>query len=1840
LADNIDINIIPRTDGANSSPTLAGNKQLATATEKALRPLIKGMEKSIRDALVKGIRESAKVNSTGPINPNDKKGFEKLIQELISKMDKNSSALVERLIKQMDKNMSPEDFQRQLKSAVKTQTDRVLEGFAVQAKKYNVNIDPRFRQVASEGVSNAVVKRFSSDLGRIVTQLNIVVNSIKKLTEQTTDASKAAARAYEKRDIVGGVSAAKKGVDALAQAKEVRAEFKELKRLGKELSDNFKSINSDLEQGLKSLRSTVSSRVAIAKQDIQKNPVGASTDIAKALTDRFSQLPGVKENPDLVKKLDALTGSIKTIKGVGEKLDKISVLVSDSVKSKKITPESTKEFLQLIGELKKVADEFKNTPRTQKKVPIEGQKDLIKAISQLDTVADKIFKITDKYSSTPIQVKGAVPIDTKSIKQIEDAVAVAVEKGTKKATESIKTKEISKLKEKPQTKDTTKPDVPPRKTISTKKAFSPEDISKVANDLYKAYSNLVVSVKKKRGDKSTDMLESAFKSGNLQEVRKNASRLPGGDEVRKLTNLMLSMTNGTGIDMKEINSAMSKVSNEFGSVSEGLYDLKKSIRDAIGDFKSTRVGEKRSGVEEKLDSLSKTIEEADKELKDSVDKGAKRAKTQTPKRASESLAKSRIESGVYKTKTVEYPSRLITPDFNVKDIKFSKQAYAKNIIEPMKRNFGGLSTSLDDLQKTIVDSLEKGLPKSNTFNWQIVKKDGDDIGKFFVAAGGAAKEANRKLARYWKLQIADVSGLKKMLKKGESDLTSVPDLVSQAKKSIIKTEIMPKARSQEAMASKVAEWIKSTSAREIKEWGDVTNTYNKERNKRLSAIKKQHKGGAVDAPMIKDVQKSFNDDLRNVFEATYAEGVAQRTLTRRGLVRSLHIPAVRMASTGAPVLETASGSQRAIAKFASYTSGLEKLFEKMESGGVPVAKRSDIAPLIREVGIHPSTPGELNKANEVATNMLQELSKVGKLPIDFLSSQYKEAAVMKGTQLKKSGVIESVPNYVEEVGKTFEKFKNGPVDELVSEMDKLGVSAYDFAKSMDTIKFENIYDIYKKVLKGPLESLSKRPNESAVRNFEKAVRQVEQLMPLAPESRPRRAYQQQNVINLRTRASDVYRNITDPNEIRELNSPEAQKSLIKSLNLRFNDMINEAAALSKVPAKEAKGAIKRRQQKLPKELTSLSSLGLPESQAGSIADFKSGKVFAEKGEYDKGVEYLKALGGVGMKFYSEDLTKQAPFGQFQQVGRNIAGTTNAISSNASMIRGMPGSKVAGITTEFPTLRSAHENALISTGRFGSQGYGFNVLTEFKHSANTFEDQIVVSGRLAKALTAIVRNLVVPSPKGRLYTRGSDMEEVVGPLSSAVEDLQKKLVADLPMEKRIGEVSKVFQKVLGVEQKYQGRADKALISEIKDALSVVRGEDVNVQTAKLAEVFLGHFGRKLTTRYGSKGVSIASEAGPDKGDYMSSLKSVLSQYAKEGTKIKVLPSNEVAKGAGLGTAMMPKSMGELVSEMIDKNKDKLISAGHFKSPQAVAGLKRSLIESGNKFILDMFKDTSKGLVGEKEAKKQQRIFDNFTKAMEDIYGDKGKISSGLGGISKLKDLYSKKTGGALYKEIPIDVIISSKGIGKRGLQPELLEAVMNNIIGSKGGSTVIKSDFEKNKLYEKLLGKKGAPGQLSLISEALGYKSTVPGTLAQKLKDPTKIKALEKELLQKFGGDKPDMAKYAAELEALSNYYVDIIDELGKRRKGLVGKKFLEVVEEPGETKEWTKGKIEGAQKGLKLNIQAYAAYADIFGKNSELMKEFSAKQSIQAKESMEYLKALQASPFKQADNPEIRKRIM
>jgi TP901 family phage tail tape measure protein len=1106
----------------------------------------------------------------------------------------------------------------------------------------------------------------------------------------------------------------------------------------------------------------------------------------------------------------------------------------------------------------------------------------------------------------------------------------------------------------------------------------------------------------------------------------------------------------------------------------------------------------------------------------------------------------------------------------------------RQLLVNAEQGMNELSISLKRLQKSIIEGLDRTFQEASS-GWGVVKTSGEqDPSKIF-----------KRTDRQWTVDIADVSRLQRRFKGvggGSKELVE-----AYMKEKVTKMEAPTDMR---VMADAIGRWLKQTSESQIKSW-DVNI---KDVESQLIDIQKSIKGVAPDESSINRIVSTFGTSLESIFKNTYQRAEARRMMQNEKLVRTITLPLATLTPQGIPSFQTTHGSLRALPKFAQFTSGFEELHSRLEKSKM-LKREKGYAGQIKEVGIMP-TDRNLFLAENLASNMIKDLASASKESKAFILSQFKEAATMRGVevarskQLRGSEFEKEVRSFSLNINKIVDAFAqagSGNLGDLVSTLEKMELSAYDLVRSLDQVKFENVYDIYRKILVpetggGPVEKLGKEPRfERSIREYEQAVGQLTGLFPLIERSRPRRALHQSNIVNMLTRTGSIYGG-------EDVLGPTQQKTFIKDLNLRLGEMVREAQTLQKIHMGESS-----RIGKLPTDVSALSSLGIPEEQAGKIEEYR-------KDMFTPGTRFLKELNATAVKMYSDTLSELAPFGaEFQQIGRNISNVTNAMIDAAGK-------------ADFPKLVTEKERGIVESGFYGKKGYGFNVIAELRNTAATFEDQVIVSGKLADAVTSAVSVLVTPSPGGRV---GAPPSETFGVASEEME-----IKAGQILKSNVEEAAREFQKILGVPKRYPGRADEALIESVKKVLTVVRGEDIEVQQAKIAETFLNYFGRKFTTRYGAKGVGVTPTrpVGQILGE----------AYEKYGVKgVQVLTGKEREK-AGLGVARLPKSMGELVAEIMEENISALRGKGY--SDTKIEETKRLFVESGNKFLLDIFKDLDQGVTTAAGATKSKKVFEKYKSVMDILYDD-SEVVGQFEEISRLKKRWEDalKEQAKFYKEVPIDIRISAHGLAKRGLQTEILETVMNNIIGVGAGQTVLSTRMKQD-VYSKLLGGPGQQGLLSQYSGALGFKGAAkpPEVIAKEMMGKEtyeEARKLKESLIitpgMKFGPEATkliseyDITMRAAVLESTSNYYSEIIDEIGKKRKSLVGEKFIQIIEEPHFDPGWALGQIEKGIKGERLDIPAYSAYATIFGEQSAMMKEIQDNMTLNAKKHWEYLKALQ-----------------
>ena len=1580
---------------------------------------------------------------------------------------------------------------------------------------------------------------------------------------------------------------------------------KSLKNLANTLS---KQLSKDLDKILTSvLRRSGGASTGVDLKGYTKNVIKAVTDdmakdFVKTISKKYigagsstSNDPSRATNSylkNIDKHIEAAIGkinaSVQTKTGGKVQLDSASIkelskAMSGPIKDtlSKLVPKETgttirelgnvsRTLMSLLKEIKELGTAIKGMKKSGGGVDLSEAPKVVESFKKLGSAVKKLPEEFNKLKESSKKLIGEQKILLEETKNMIDAAK-------KEAAATIKVIKESPTKFLPSAQPVKKEAI---KVIDTAKGGLDKVIQKLGGDIDKVFYKSLDSldkifgniVKKWGNDLAKKADQFAISDSTIKTIDDLSSFL---DQFRKAFK-DLNLPRLKEVTAKTIATGKPVISNETEKL---LKDLTK-ILVKMSDTPSTPADFKKDFSDSMVD-IGKKIESG---VKDGIKEGFKESQFRLGRDPSTAEQIKNIQKATSQIRgpfrTSQYPQIAIPP--TTKDVTLDMPGtYGKQgtkVREAVQQRISGLASSLKSLQDSMVIILDKEFKEAGK-GWEVVKDSTQqNVQDFFkIVTSGNLKTAGKQFA----FDVANVSGIKRELtKRGVTTKVISSTAAVKELKSALIDESVQKARGE--FLEKIAQWIKTKTKEEISVWEGLGDFKGK-----LTEVKEldvKSKGVLPGKELVKSLKARLSkQQAEEVFKKTFASVEAERYMKQPGtdtatgarrspLVRTVSIPAARLTKTGATVFETARGSQRALPQFAVFKTGFEKIYNLLEKQQALVYDKG-FAEKIQKVGVRPTGP-DLKKANELAKEMLKDFAGTGELASAEIRKHLQKASKIRAVGLAPSAKFD--------FGKKIESALK--IDKLSTNMDgflkaieEAGLSAFDIVKAMDQLEFKNIYDILQKVLTTglePLQALGKSPQfDKTIRDLETAIQQTVQTLPLIEPGRPRRALHQENVLNLLSRTSGPFVG-------EKPLAPEKQTEFIKDLNIRFNEMIRDAGATG--------------EQILKKGMRTISTLGIPEEQASKVQFFRPGTTAPSE-------KFLSALDAVSTKMYTDILPEMAPFGsQFTQFGRNIANVTNALTSSKSEIdkftKGFGATPVGGFGTEFPSLRTQRESSLISGGRLGSTGYGFNVMTELRHTAGTFEDQILVSGKMAEALTSIVKNIVKPSAGGRLL-RGDPAG------AESIEAIREGVVSDTAINK----VFQEFQKVLGVPQKYQGQADRAFLDEVKKSITVVRGEEVEVQQARLTEVFLNFFGRKLTTRYGSKGVSVTPQ-GLDKSTAADIVKAI---QAFPKAKVKVLTEEERGK-AGLGVALLPKSMGELLSEVIGKYGDHLTKSG-FK----VEELQDSLLQSGNKFILDLFKTT--GVVTAEEAFEQSKIYENVVSALDALGLN---IKNDLEGIKSIRGLYKAEVGekAPLFKEKPIDVRISSYGIGKRGLQPEFLESIMSNIAGTgpRGVTTLATKLPTKGKFgYPELLGTAGQKGLLSTISGELGFETI------------GKREDIEQMLFERFkaSGKDPDvakvMAKRGAALEALSNYYTTIIDETGKVQKSIVGEKFVSIVEEPGQFAPTTASDIRRKESGVKIDVPVFAAYSTVFGESSKMMEEIGKGSTFAAKKHWEFIKALQ-----------------
>lgn len=1195
---------------------------------------------------------------------------------------------------------------------------------------------------------------------------------------------------------------------------------------------------------------------------------------------------------------------------------------------------------------------------------------------------------------------------------------------------------------------------------------------------------------------------------------------------------------------KDFKLAGVETKNLTGSLHDASYDVELTItllRALDGSIKELMAAQ--SDLSHTLSNISATVEratsDAAKRMKFAAQKMDKMAA------GSDLLSETMAETEEYMRKAGQSFHKATLEIDDLAKIKSTIQAniFRPQVVrpQPVAEPFaiaGPVGAARSEKTAALLGDLAKSLDKLQNNIIKSLEKGLSSGAEILKDEAGKAFQLAPGQAE-WELKIVDVRGLRQALAAEFREFAS-PEATANELIDTFKRAFVRRELGVARSPEVMAEAV-------YKEVGSLTAEMARSMGRQVEDLFKAIKQQTTTVGEI-----ARRPELTDLFKGVALEAKAQRQLMQ-DFIKRLAVPAARIGPEGGVSIPTKYGAERALANFVTVTTGLEKLAQELRDlGGATI----EVERLMRQVAQAPLRPtaGTVAEAEaeKLAATLVKKVIELGGRA--EVATGYKRAIALRGLERGE---------FTEEQARIFAG-STQTLDELLKKADELKVSALDAARALDELSFENFYDILDKMLQAGKVPYLEKQAANIVR-FDRNMREVSRtindllgLQPLIEPGRPKRRLYDEQSLKILTKAME--------GRFR----PEEQKQHIVAVNLLLKDLTERAGKL---------------QEGL---FAGKPYLGRPLATSLDLSDAASSKL---KQFNEDMVTNLKALDKTAIGASLADIRAAAPFREFSSIQRQLSYVSNALAG------GLPG----GGQFEAPALLSAREQRIMEAGRYGQARTGLNVLTELRNTAQTFEDQIVISGRLAKAFTQITGRLVKPAETLEEAKRITAIEPGVQQITPRAARLRAR--SEEEFKRVLSEVTDQFQEILGVPQRYRGRADIAEISkEVENLIREHRGQTIEVQTAKLTETFLNYFGRKLSTRFGTKGVSVTPRYG-ELPKEITSLEDV-GRFIQQGFKAGVAP------GPGLGVARLPKNVGQLLIEIFNNIETRAAQEADeidIFGGEVLESLTRQLIDSGNKFVIDLFRDASLGLVTEEEAKKQQVVFENATKAFKKVFGEELPKETSEA-IRFIRERYAALFGEEqLFEVRPIEARISSRGIAKRGLMPEILEGIVNNLIGTTAGATTLSDEISRGALTETREARK----KLNEYLRELGY---------QPFKDLDGV--ISRLKLEKPDID-PDTIKKLRDFEAQFSVYTDVVNEFGEQMQSFVAPKFLQIIEEPHLYPEWSPEQIQKGLKGARLDFQSFAAMAGVFGEGSKMMEELARSTALTAQEGWELLRAFQ-----------------
>ena len=1175
-----------------------------------------------------------------------------------------------------------------------------------------------------------------------------------------------------------------------------------------------------------------------------------------------------------------------------------------------------------------------------------------------------------------------------------------------------------------------------------------------------------------------------------------------------------------------------------------------------------------------------------------------------------------LQRNIYKdTPPYEYVKTVIQGGANPIRIDREAPRLAAGVVNEVGAYVENLKSSLDTLKDNVVERLDTEFDKvreKGKGNWQIARKPGTAGRDVFQLEAGTGK---------WRADAINMSRMRKVIP-SVGNIKDLSTVIEQARNVLIDKD----SRNQDDMAKAeaIGQWLRSASEADI----DTAAIATPIKKNLLEVRDKYNKSKIYPAEALQAIRGATGNspkELDTVYRRTWGKKMADARLTDSGIIKPIIIPAAETDTSGNAYFPTSTGSKRHLNRFVKYVPGISKIVDTAIQANIPGAvSLKEKARFAESITPEGTALHDINKQLEVV---------LPKMDPSRVKEMYRDAVVSRAAEFKRTdpnfnikAFIEKNNKVIETLTKVGESQKPKNLLPLVRNMMARGITPYHVAESQDTVEFSNIFDVQNALLEkgGFYEKAAKNPYSSGSEAmFSEQFATSMGLLPVSSDSKAGRGHfaEDRMVIGVDLGASFP---TNEKGRYSVFGDPTKQQALRIAIDKRLRDMTYEREVLDR----EGGIAYKKR---LPNYIKHAAATGLTEEKSSWMVETKTGVVSG--GDDDdqelKGASVLDVLGDSIMAGFAGG-GPQSRFGAAITQGGRVTTSVN---------NGLRSAPTSGIATSFPLLVTPQERALQLANRKGSSGTGYNPLVRLEKTPWGFEDSIIIGGRLKDSLLEVAKTVLKPTSKGDAYSLKSEKElAMLSGVGGVAPGVLKGAFTDESMEDLYGR----FQTIFGMDEMYRTDADNAFIKNVKQATVHSRGKDPVVDMVEVVEQFGSHWGDKFISRGGNKGVAISTQ------NYKETpITEFLSKAIKAvGSKKVRLASSNAASQGGLGFKVSELTSGEQVADIIESLSEKELAKRTGKEGFTKKDWQKVFTDSGNAFMLSAAKDIGDtGLLSEEDALYFREVYDDYLKITKQKHEpDEFKA------ISKLKNLHSKitaKTGkitptghadvdtvniasaptagglevaGPSYKAEAVDMVQNIEGAARRGLQDEVWEAIVGNMLGlgvTSGRQIAVKPTVDKTSDYwmgyETKKGKNVA-GYIAKISELYGMKSGVSDKpLEDRINDPELINSLKAKYLA--GKDSPTKeedanAEKLAKEVLRANYESPIITETGKLATSLVAIKHMVPINPAGQYPSWTAGQIRSGEKGLKLNKPTYESFVEYFGKNSAFMNEINQSKKV------------------------------